>query len=135
MNIDFNIIKVNLTFIKDRHMLLFMNSKPIFINDESGQVQHPLFALTPEELDFVLRLVLVSGSLKELAQAYQVSYPTIRARMDRLIARLQRLIDGVPVDPVNELLADLVERGEMTYSAAVAVRDLYQKQRQKGEST
>jgi len=115
--------------------MFFMNSKPIFMNDERGQVQHPLFALSPEELDFVLRLVLVSGSLKELAQAYQVSYPTIRARMDRLITRLQRLIDGVPVDPVNELLADLVERGEMTYSAAVAVRDLYQKQKQKGESS
>ncbi len=81
----------------------------------------------------MLRLVLASGSLKELAQSYQVSYPTIRARVDRLIARLQQLINGLPTDPMNELLADLVERGEMTYSAAVAVRELYRKEKQKGE--
>jgi len=135
MNHDFNIVKVNLIFIKKDRMLLFMDNKPPSANDESRQAQHPLFALSPEELDFVLRLVLASGSLKELAQAYQVSYPTIRARVDRLIARLQRLIDGVPIDPVDELLADLVERGEMTYSAAVAVRDLYRKQKQKGEGS
>lgn len=110
-----------------------MDYKPPSTNSESGQAQHPLVSLSPEELDFVLRLVLASGSLKELAQAYQVSYPTIRARVDRLIARLQQLIDGLPTDPMNELLADLVERGEMTYSAAVAVRDLYRKQKQKGE--
>lgn len=110
-----------------------MDNKPASTNGERRQAQHPLFSLSPEELDFVLRLVLASGSLKELAQAYQVSYPTIRARVDRLIARLQQLINGLPTDPVNELLADLVERGEMTYSAAVAVRDLYRKQKQKGE--
>ena len=81
----------------------------------------------------MLRLVLASGSLKELAQAYQVTYPTIRIRVDRLIAHLQQLMNGMPADPMNELLADLVERGEITYSAAIAVRDLYRKQRKEEE--
>ncbi len=110
-----------------------MDDKHPPTNRDSPEAQHPLFALSPEELDFVLRLVMASGSLKELAHAYRVSYPTIRARVDRLIARLQQLINGLPTDPMNELLADLVERGEMTYSAAVGVRDLYRKQKQKGE--
>jgi hypothetical protein len=100
---------------------------------EGSQSRHPLFSLSAEELDLVLRLVLASGSLKELAQAYGVTYPTIRARVDRVIARLQELIGGMPTDPINELLADLVERGEMTYSAALAVQDLYRKQKQQGE--
>jgi hypothetical protein len=124
-----------LTFIDTSRMLVIMDNKPSSTNGESRRAQHPLFSLSPEELDFVLKLVMASGSLKELAQAYQVSYPTIRARVDRLILRLQKLIEGLPTDPMNELLADLVERGEMTYSAAVAVRGLSRKQKEKGEST
>ena len=134
MNPGFNIVKGVLTLIKGRFMLLLMGNKAWSANDESREAEHPLFSLSPEELDLVLRLVLASGSLKELAQGYQVSYPTIRARVDRLIARLQMLIDGRPADPMNELLADLVERGEMTYSAAVAIRELYREQKKKGES-
>ncbi len=110
-----------------------MNNKPYSSTDESDPVRNPLFSLNPEELDFIVRLVLASGSLKELAQAYGVTYPTIRARLDRVITRLQKLIEGQTADPMNELLADLVERGEMTYSAAVAVKDLYQKEKKEGE--
>jgi hypothetical protein len=114
-------------------MLFVMDNNPRSANCESQKPQHPLLSLSPEELDFVLRLVMASGSLKELAQAYQVSYPTIRVRVDRLIERLQQLISGTPTDPMNELLADLVERGEITYSAALAIRDLHRKQRKEGE--
>jgi hypothetical protein len=87
--------------------------------------QHPLFSLTEEELDLVLQLVLASGSLKDLARAYQVSYPTIRAKVDRLIERVRQIVEGTPRDPMTQLLADLVERGEITVSAARLVRDLY----------
>ena len=45
--------------------------------------------LSDEDLAFVRRLVLASGSLKEIAQQYGVSYPTIRLRLDRLIAKIQ----------------------------------------------
>ena len=114
-------------------MLFVMDNNPRSANCESRKPQHPLLSLSPEELDFVLQLVLASGSLKELAQAYQVSYPTIRLRVDRLIARLQQLISGTPTDPMNELLADLVERGEITYSAALAIKALHRKQKKEGE--
>ena len=69
-------------------------------------------------------LVLQSGSLKGLAASYRVSYPTIRGRLDKVIDRLRELIDGTPPDPLADLLADLVERGELTLSGARAVRDL-----------
>ncbi len=45
--------------------------------------------LSAEDLAFVRRLVLASGSLKQIAQQYGVSYPTIRTRLDRLIAKIQ----------------------------------------------
>lgn len=57
--------------------------------------------LEDEDQQFVKRLVLASGSLKELAQNYKVSYPTIRLRLDRLIERV-RLLDGLPSDDAFE---------------------------------
>lgn len=45
--------------------------------------------LDDEDLAFLKRFVLASGSLKELAQLYGISYPTIRLRLDRLIAKIQ----------------------------------------------
>src|SRR5713101_2101566 len=89
---------------------------------------HPLLALSETDLEFVLRLVLASGSLKELAQAYGVSYPTIRVKLNQLIARLQAILDERPPDPMAELLADLIEKGELTPSAARAALELHRKE-------
>lgn len=49
--------------------------------------------LTEEDLAFVKRFLLASGSLKELAQAYGISYPTVRLRLDRLIEKIRILDD------------------------------------------
>ena len=85
---------------------------------------HPLLALPREDLDLVVQLVLASGSLKELATSYEVSYPTIRARLDRTIGRLRKVLAGRSPDPVTELVADLLERGEISTAGARAIRDL-----------
>lgn len=45
--------------------------------------------LEPEDLAFIKRFVMASGSLKAVAKAYGVSYPTIRSRLDRLISKLE----------------------------------------------
>lgn len=49
--------------------------------------------LDDEDLVFVKRFVLVSGSLKALAEEYGVSYPTVRLRLDRLIEKIKVLDD------------------------------------------
>jgi hypothetical protein len=49
--------------------------------------------LTDEDLAFVKRFLLASGSLKELAEAYGISYPTVRLRLDRLIEKIKVLDD------------------------------------------
>ena len=79
-------------------------------------------------------LVLQSGSLKDLAAAYGVSYPTIRSRLDRVIERLKAIRNGQPPDALSDLLANLIERGEISPSVARAVRDLARRQRE-GEGT
>ena len=45
--------------------------------------------LSDEDRGFIKRFVLASGSLKALAEVYDVSYPTIRLRLDRVIQRIQ----------------------------------------------
>ena len=74
--------------------------------------------LDREDLDLILALVLEGSSLKGLAGRYGVSYPTIRGRFDRVIDRLKQVIQGEAPDPLRELMADLVERGELNGSAA-----------------
>lgn len=51
--------------------------------------------LDDEDLSFIRRFVLASGSLKEIAGIYGISYPTVRLRLDRLIAKIQLLGDPV----------------------------------------
>lgn len=46
-------------------------------------------SLDDEELAFVRHFVMASGSLKDLATRYGVSYPTVRARLDRLIQKME----------------------------------------------
>src|SRR5207247_11400573 len=45
--------------------------------------------LSDEDLSFLKRFLLVSGSLKELAQAYGISYPTVRLGLDRFIEKVK----------------------------------------------
>ncbi len=47
--------------------------------------------LSDEDLAFIKRFVLASGSLKELARGYGISYPTVRLRLDRLIDKVKVL--------------------------------------------
>ena len=44
--------------------------------------------LSEEDFHFIKRFILASGSLKELAKQYQVSYPTLRIRLNRLIEKI-----------------------------------------------
>jgi hypothetical protein len=91
------------------------------------RTDHPLAQMSPEDLDFVVQFVLASGSLKEMARLHGVSYPTIRATLDRVIGKLQDRIQGQAPDPLTDYLADLVERGEIKPAAARTIRELHRK--------
>ena len=45
--------------------------------------------LEPEDAGFLKNFVLKSGSLKEIAKLYSVSYPTVRLRLDKLIQKIE----------------------------------------------
>jgi hypothetical protein len=44
--------------------------------------------LSGDDQDFILKLIRASGSLKELAGLYGISYPTVRNRLDSLIEKI-----------------------------------------------
>ena len=58
-------------------------------------------ALGDEDLAFLKRFLLASGSLKELAKAYGISYPTVRLRLDRLIEKV-RVLDAAEITSAFE---------------------------------
>lgn len=61
----------------------------------SGLYELPVFArLSAEDQDFVLRFVRCSGSLKEMARQLNLSYPTVRNRLDEMIVRLEAMIEA-----------------------------------------
>ncbi len=48
-----------------------------------------VLSLESDDLEFIRKFVLNSGSLKQLAKDYDVSYPTVRIRLDRLIQKIE----------------------------------------------
>lgn len=49
-----------------------------------------LAALAPDEQEFLLEFIITSGSLKEMASILNVSYPTVRNRLDEIVDKLKR---------------------------------------------
>ena len=62
-----------------------------------------LASLDEEDVSFIKRFVLASGSLKEIAGIYGVTYPTVRLRLDRLIQKI-RLGEQADEEPYIALI-------------------------------
>ena len=75
-------------------------------------------ALTADELAFVRRFLMASGSLKQLAEDYEVSYPTIRLRLDALIDKVKALGQGNPPSALRLAIRRMVAEGEMEIDVA-----------------
>ena len=84
-----------------------------------------LDGLSDEDLMFVKRFVLASGSLKGLAAAYGVSYPTVRLRVDRLIAKVKILDDRDVDSGFERTLRLLYAEGRMDLAALKRLRAAY----------
>jgi len=82
--------------------------------------------LDEEDQHFLKRFVLSSGSLKALCDEYGVSYPTLRARLDRLIAKVKAAEDPKVADSFQRKVHLLVAEGKI--SAALG-RELWKAHR------
>jgi hypothetical protein len=61
--------------------------------------------LGDEDVSFIKKFLLASGSLKEIAKQYSVTYPTVRLRLDKLIQKIQ-----ISEDTANEPYIALIKR-------------------------
>ncbi len=75
-------------------------------------------ALDDDDWHFVRRFVLASGSLKAMAEQYGVSYPTVRSRLDRLIAKVQAAESPAARDPLERKLRVMVAGGQISPALA-----------------
>ena len=82
--------------------------------------------LNEEDAAFIRRFVLSSGSLKEVAAQYGVTYPTVRLRLDRLIEKI-RLGEQAEADPYVALVKRLALDGRMDYDTARLLVTAYRK--------
>ena len=82
--------------------------------------------LEEEDASFIKRFVLASGSLKEVAAVYGVSYPTVRLRLDRLIQKIQ-LAETAEADPYVALVKRLAVDDRLDFDTAKVLISEYRK--------
>ena len=83
-----------------------------------GAFELPRLAqLSAEDQVFVAAFVRSHGSIKEMEQVFGVSYPTVKARLNRIAASLQ-FVETDPLPGRAEVLERLA-RGEITADQAI----------------
>ena len=82
--------------------------------------------LEEEDAAFIKKFVLASGSLKEMAVLYGVSYPTVRLRLDRLIQKIQ-LSEKAEADPYVALVKRLAVDDRLDFDTAKLLLSEYRK--------
>ncbi|MGM9619816.1 MAG: DUF2089 family protein [Oscillospiraceae bacterium] len=82
--------------------------------------------LEEEDVAFIRRFLLCSGSLKEVAAEYGVSYPTVRLRLDRLIQKI-RLSEEAEAEPYVALVKRLAVNEKLDLETAKLLIREYRK--------
>lgn len=82
-----------------------------------------LARLPKEQQGFLVAFVRSRGNIRELERELGLSYPTIRARLDQLIAALDEVwgrSGGAAPAGERRAILDLLDRGEITMGEALA---------------
>ena len=82
--------------------------------------------LDDEDIVFIKKFLLASGSLKEIANIYGVTYPTVRLRLDRLIQKIQISEDNSS-EPYISLIKRLAVNEKLDFDTAKILIAEYKK--------
>ena len=77
-----------------------------------------LASLNNEELDFIEVFVKCRGNIKDVEKELGISYPTVRAKLDEVIASLGYSVVKPKTIGNNEVI-DMLEKGEITPEQAL----------------
>jgi|GEM_PF-5285430 len=80
------------------------------------QEQDWMALLDDEDWNFIKNFILSSGSLKEMAIQYEVSYPTVRLRLDKLIQKIT--ISNTNPEPYVALVKKLALNEKIDFGTA-----------------
>ena len=84
--------------------------------------------LEDEDLIFIKKFLQASGSLKEIAKQYDVTYPTVRLRLDKLIQKIQ-ITEDASNEPYIALVKRMVINDKIDFDAAKILISEYKKVR------
>lgn len=82
--------------------------------------------LEEEDVSFIKKFILASGSLKEVAAQYGVTYPTVRLRLDRLIQKI-RIGEDTAADPYIATIKRLAVNEKLDFDTAKLLISEYKK--------
>lgn len=89
-----------------------------------------ILALEMEDITFLKNFVLKSGSLKEIAKLYEVSYPTVRLRLDKLIQKIE-LSDQKDEEPFSAFIKGLAVDSRIDLETAKIIIEKYKQERKR----
>ena len=97
---------------------------------EIDKIPQWILALEQEDVTFLKNFVLKSGSLKEIAKLYGVSYPTVRLRLDKLIQKIE-LSDQKEDEPFSTFIKGLAVDSRIDLETAKIIIEKYKQEKEK----
>lgn len=88
-------------------------------NDE---VPRWVLSLNDEELNFIKQFILKSGSFKDMAKVYKISYPTVRNQTDKLIEKIE-MNSKNDSDSLIDVIKDLTLKNRISIEDASMIID------------
>lgn len=88
--------------------------------------------LDDEDMAFVKKFIMASGSLKEIANLYGVTYPTVRLRLDKLIQKIQ-ISEDTANEPYIALIKRLAVNEKVDFDTAKILINEYKKTQKEGK--
>lgn len=82
--------------------------------------------LDDEDVTFIKNFLLSSGSLKDIATQYGVTYPTVRLRLDKLIQKI-RINEDTQNEPYISLIKRLAVNDKLDVATAKILISEYRK--------
>ena len=82
--------------------------------------------LDDEDVAFIKKFIMSSGSLKEIAKYYGVTYPTVRLRLDKLIQKVQ-VSEDTAKDPYVAVVKRLALNDKIDFDTAKVLISEYKK--------
>ncbi len=88
-----------------------------------------ILSLEQEDAAFLKNFVIKSGSLKEIAKLYEVSYPTVRLRLDKLIQKIE-WNDQKKEEPFSAFIKGLAVDSRIDLETAKLIIEKYQQEKE-----